>query len=171
MSFLNRLVPFYFCIHFTLLVPASEPLFGLFVHCLNKTCISRWWQRRLWCFGVSSVLPAGSSARVSLPTVKHLANACETQEQWVLLRGCCVLQPSPVVADRDTGLALVPWPFPTPGPALQEKQLVPTVGARSWPSEDGAVVPALYTTEENLDVFPSRLLYLKASVKYLFSTS
>lgn len=40
-------------------------------------------------------------------------------------------------------------------------------GAQSWPSEDEAMVATLCTTKENLDVFPSRHPYLKASIKLL----
>lgn len=56
-------------------------------------------------------------------------------------------------------LALVRWPFPTAGAPLQKSVYAQWVlwgaGAQSRPLEEGTVVPTLYTTKENLDVFPS----------------
>lgn len=100
-------------------------------------------------FGVSvspqCCLQAPQSTSAS-QTVKYLVNACETHKQLVIPPGML-------------RLALVHWPFPTVGAPLQKSVQVQWVlwgaGAQSWPLEDRMVVSTLYTTKENLGVFPS----------------
>ena len=80
--FLTDQCLFIFVFHFTLLVPASDPCFhGLFVHCLNKTCISRRWQR-LSCFGVSSVLPWRPSPPPTPQQLSTCWDTCEAVASW-----------------------------------------------------------------------------------------
>lgn len=156
MSFLNRLVPFYFCISFYVTGPSIRTLVSM--ACLYIVSI------KLASAGGGSSFSVSVSPQCCLEVLSPYQPPEQFLVKHQVLHGAWGLQPSPATAHE------IEWDLTSALPHHSSSLQKKPAGASSRLSEDGAIVATLYITKVNLDVFPDSSSYLRP-LNYLLSMS